>query len=158
MLGGFVFSARVSANVRIGLSDAMFESIRSDGTGITLDAATICFILGWLPFIVAWAVYNTAFTEWLVQVYFLTVFVFIVYPRKYERKNLKRLWFWKAMLVVALVLHPAIVVAVWFLDIWEKTKWHEATTMLIMIIAASVVEFPLLDKIVNCFRPVGESR
>jgi hypothetical protein len=134
----------------------MFESIKTDETGIKLDAATICFILGWLPFIVAWGEYNTAFTEWLVQTYFLTVFIFIVYPRIYERKNLKRLWFWKAMLLVAFVVHPTILTAMWFVDLWEKTKWHEATTMLTIIIIASAFETPLLYKIVDFFRSAQE--
>jgi len=135
----------------------MFEPITDDATGIKLDTATICFILGWAPFIIAWAEYNTAFTEWLVQAYFLTVFIFVVYPRKYQRKNLKGPWFWKAMLMVALVLHPAILAAMWFVDIWEKTKWHEATTMLTIILVALVIEALLLYKIVGFFRPQGDS-
>ena len=136
----------------------MFESIEPDDDGIGLNVATVCFVLGWLPFIIAWGKYNTAFTEWLVQTYFLTVFVLIVYPGQSERKNLKRLWLWKAMLVVALVLHPAILAALWFVDKWEKTKWHEARTMLTLILLAAVIEFPLLYKIVDFFRPPGESR
>ncbi len=133
----------------------MFERITDDETGIKLDAATICFVLGWAPFIVAWAEYNTAFTEWLVQAYFLTVFIFVVYPRRYERNNLKRPWFWKAMLVVALVVHPVILAAIWLVDIWEKTKWHEATTMLTVTLVALAIEAPLLYKIVGSFRPEG---
>ena len=131
----------------------MFECIDTDDNGIRLDAATICFVLGWLPFIIAWGEYNTAFTEWLVQVYFLTVFVFINYPRQYQKKNLMRVWFWKAMLVVALVVHPAILAGMWFVDVWEKTKWHEATTMLGICAFASVAEFAILGKIISLFRP-----
>ena len=136
----------------------MFESIETDDDGIKFNVATVCFVLGWLPFVIAWGEYNTAFTEWLVQTYFLTVFALIVYPRQSERKNFKRLWLWKAMLVVALVLHPAILAALWFVDKWEKTKWHEARTMLTLILLAAVIEFPLLYKIVDFFRPPGESR
>jgi peptidoglycan/LPS O-acetylase OafA/YrhL len=136
----------------------MFESIEPDDDGIKFNVATVCFVLGWLPFVITWGQYNTAFTEWLVQTYFLTVFVLIVYPRQFERKNLKRLWLWKAMLVVALVLHPAILAALSFVDKWEKTKWHEARTMLTLILLAGVIEFPLLYKIVDFFRPPGESR
>jgi len=136
----------------------MFESIRTDDNGIRPDAVTICLIVAWLPFIVAWGKYNTAFTGWLVQAYLLTVFMFIVYPRKYERRNLRRLWFWKAMLVVAFPVHPVILAAMWFIDVWEKTEWHEATTMLIIMVVASMIEAPLLYKIVDFFRPANESR
>lgn len=134
----------------------MFEYINKDDDGITLDAATICFVLGWVPFIIAWLVYNTAFTEWLVQVYFLTVFVFINYPRHYQKKNLKRMWFWKAMLIVAFVVHPAILAGMWYVDLWEKTQWHEATTMLSICALASVLEFVILDRIISHFQPAGE--
>jgi cyanate permease len=135
----------------------MFEFINDDDDGIGLNAPTICFVLGWLPFIIAWAEYNTVLTEWLVQVYFLTILIFIVYPTKYARKNVRQRWFWKAMLAVALVLHPVILVGMWFVDAWEKTKWHEATTMLSTALAALIVEALLLYKIVAFLSPVGET-
>jgi len=133
----------------------MFENINRDD-GIELDAASICFVLGWLPFVIAWGEYNTAFTEWLVQTYFITVMVFINYPRQYERKNLRRMWFWKAMLLVALVPHPVILAGMWFVDVSTKTKWHEAATMLSVCAVASILEFVVLNKIVNYFRPLDK--
>ena len=131
----------------------MFDYIKSEDDGSQLDAETIWFILGWLPFILAWGKYNTVFTEWLVQIYCRTGLGCIVYPRPYERKNIKRLWFWKAMMVVAFLLHPAIPACMWFVDIWEKTKWHEATTMVTMGLVALVIESSFVYKIVDFFRP-----
>jgi hypothetical protein len=135
------------------LSDVMFELLDDDDDGIGFNVPTICFALGWLPFIIAWGKYNTVLTEWLVQVYLLTAVIFVIYPWQYERKNLKQRWFLKAMVVVALTLHPAILVSVWFVDAWEKTRWHEVTTMEAIELAAMVVEGPLLYKIIGFFRP-----
>ncbi len=132
----------------------MFEQLNSDN-GITLDAATIFFILGWLPFIIAWGEYNTVLTEWLLQCYFVTIMVFINYPRHYERKNLRKLWFWKAMLVGLAVLHPAILAGMWFVDVSTKTKWHEGGTVLAVCAVALVVEFSFLYKIIKFFRPAN---
>jgi len=133
----------------------MFENINGND-GIELDALNICLLLGWVPFVIAWGHYNTAFTEWLVQTYFVTVMVFVNYPRWYEKRNLRRFWFWKAMLLVAVVLHPAILVAMWVVDVSTKTKWHEAATMLSVCAVAGIVEFPLLNKIVDYLRPVDK--
>ena len=129
----------------------MFEKINSDN-GIELDAASICFVFGWIPFVIAWGYYNTAFTEWLVQTYFITVMVFINYPRQYQRKNLRKMWFWKAIMLGALVLHPVVLAGMWFVDVSTKTKWHEATTMLSVCAVAGILEFVVLNKIVKYFR------
>jgi len=137
------------------VSEIMFENI-NDNDGIELDAVNICLLLGWVPFVIAWGLYNTAFTEWLVQTYFLTAMVFINYPRWYEKKNLGRSWFWKAMLLVAVVLHPAILAGMWLVDVSTKTKWHEAATMLSVCAVAGILEFPLLNKIVDYLRPVDK--
>jgi len=135
----------------------MFDYIKTEDDGIELNAATICFVVGWLPFILAWLEYNTAFTQWLVQAYFLTIFLFVVYPIKYERRNVRRPWLWKAMLVVAFPIHPAILAAMWLFDLWTKTQWHAARTMLAIVLAAGMIEFPLVYKIVNFFRPANET-
>jgi hypothetical protein len=138
------------------LNKNMFEQIEGDD-GIELDAATICFCLGWAPFVIAWVKYNTVFTEWLVQAYFMTVMVLINYPRVYERKNLRKRWFWKAMLCVAILLHPLVLAAMWFGDALSKTKWHDAATMLVSLSAAIIIEFAILGKVVSHFRPVNEA-
>jgi hypothetical protein len=135
----------------------MFDYIKRDDDEIEFNAPTICFIVGWLPFIIAWVEYNTAFTEFLVQAYFLTIFLFVVYPRKFERGNIRQVWFWKAMSVVALSVHPAILAAMYLFDVWTKTQWHAAKTMTTIVILASVIEFPLAQKIVNFFRPANET-
>jgi magnesium-transporting ATPase (P-type) len=130
----------------------MFENI-SNNDDLELDAVNICLFLGWVPFVIAWGQYNTAFTEWLVQTYFITFSVFINYPRWYEKKNLKKLWFWKAMLFVGLVPHPAILAGMWIVDVSTKTKWHAAATMLAICTVAVVLEFVILNKILDHFRP-----
>jgi magnesium-transporting ATPase (P-type) len=135
------------------MSEIMFENI-NDNHGIELDAVNICLLLGWIPFVIPWGLYNTAFTEWLVQTYFLTAMVFINYPRWYEKKNLGKSWFWKAMLFVAVVLHPAILAGMWLVDVSTRTKWHQAATMLSVCAVAGIVELPLLNRILDYFRPV----
>jgi magnesium-transporting ATPase (P-type) len=109
--------------------------------------------LGWVPFVIALGHYNTAFTEWLVQAYFITFSVFINYPRWYEKRNLRKSWFWKAMLLVALVPHPAILAVMWFVDVSTKTKWHATASMLAICAMAGVLDFVMLNKIVDHFRP-----
>jgi hypothetical protein len=135
----------------------MFDYIKKVDDEIEFNVPTVCFVVGWLPFIIAWGEYNTAFTEFLVQAYFLTIFLFVVYPRKYERRNVRRLWFWKAILVVAFPLHPAILAAMWLFDVWTKTQWHAARTVTTIIILASMIEVPLVQKIVNFFRPANDT-
>jgi len=135
----------------------MFESINGND-GIELDVVNICLFLGWVPFVIAWGQYNTAFTEWLVQAYFITFSVFINYLRWYEKRNLRKSWFWKAMLLVALVPHPAILAGMWMVDVSTKTKWHAAATMLLICALAVVLEFMILDKIVDHFRPAESAK
>ena len=133
-------------------SERMFENINGND-GLELDAVNICLFLGCVPFVIAWGHYNTAFTEWLFQTYFNTFMIFINYPRWYEKRNLRKPWFWKAMLLVALVLHPAILVGMWFVDVSTKTKWHDSATMLAIGAIACVLELVILNKIVDHFRP-----
>jgi hypothetical protein len=133
----------------------MFENI-NDNDGIEFDAVNICLFLGWVPFVIAHGHYNTAFTEWLVQAYFLTFMVFINYPRWYEKRNLNKAWLWKALAVTALVLHPAILTGMWLVDVWTKTQWHDAATMLSVCAAGVILEGPILNKIFNYFRPVDK--
>jgi magnesium-transporting ATPase (P-type) len=130
----------------------MFENINGND-GLELDAVNICLFLGCVPFVIAWGHYNTAFTEWLFQTYFNTFMIFINYPRWYEKRNLRKPWFWKAMLLVALVLHPAILAGMWFVDVSTKTNWHDAATMLAIGAIAVVLELVILNKIVDHFRP-----
>ena len=133
----------------------MFEDIdRNDE--LEVDAINVCLFLGWVPFVIAWAHYNTAFTEWLVQTYFITFSVFINYPRWYEKRNLRKLWFWKAMVLVGLVLHPAILAAMWVVDASTKTQWHAAATMIFICTMAIILEFSILGKIFGYFRPVDK--
>jgi hypothetical protein len=135
----------------------MFGYISPDNRGIDLDAPAICFVVGWTPFLIAWVEYNTAFTEFLVQAYFLTIFLFVVYPRKYERRNIKQLWFWKAMLVGAFPLHSVTLAAMWLFDVWDKPKWGSGRTVLGIVVVAVMIEGPLVSKIVNFFRPENET-
>ncbi len=134
----------------------MFEQIKSGDDGISFDAPTICFALGWLPFIIAWAVYNTAFTEWLVQTYFITIMVFINYPRWYERKNLAKAWFWKGMSVAFIAIHPVILSLMWLADLSTKSQWHDSATMTSICAITGILEFAILDRILNFFRPARE--
>jgi hypothetical protein len=50
--------------------------------------------------------------------------VFINLRRWYEKKKLRKLWFWKAMLEVALVLHPAITSLA---ALWQLSNFTAAT-------------------------------
>jgi hypothetical protein len=134
----------------------MFEQTENGNDGISVDAATICFVLGWLPFIIVWGIYNTAFTEWLVQTYFITVMILINYPRRYERKNFSKRWFWKAMLLVAVVVHPAVLTAMWFVDVSTKTRWHESATVLSICAVTVILEFVILHGILRFFRPASD--
>jgi peptidoglycan/LPS O-acetylase OafA/YrhL len=133
----------------------MFEKI-NDNDGLELDAVNICLFLGCVPFVIAWGHYNTAFTEWLFQTYFNTFMIFINYPRWYEKKNLRRSWFWRAMALVAVTLHPAILAGMWFVDVSTKTEWHDTATVLAVGAVAVVVELVIFNKIVNYFRPGDE--
>jgi len=133
----------------------MFENSDRDDE-LELDAVEICLFLGCIPFVIAWGHYNTVFTEWLFQTYFNSYLVFVSYPRQYQRRNLRRLWFWKAMVLVALVLHPAVLAAMWFIDASTKTKWHASATVIFIATMAMIVEFVALNKIVKYFRPVDE--
>jgi hypothetical protein len=135
----------------------MFDYLKANDDGIRLDAVMICFCLGCVPLVIAWGQYNTAFTEWLLQTYFMSFMVFIDYPRRYQRRNLRRAWFWKAMLLAAIVLHPAILAGMWFVDVSTKTKWHDTATIVSICVMASILEFAVLAKIVSYFRPKEEA-
>ena len=54
-------------------------------------------------------------------------------------------------------VHLPIITTMWFVDVWEKTEWHEATTMLGIMLVALVIEASPLYKIVAFFRPAEES-
>jgi len=134
----------------------MFEQIKSGDSGISLDTPTICLIIGWVPFIIAWGHYNTAFTEWLVQAYFITGMLFINYPRHYERKSLGKAWFRKAILLAFVLPHPAILSLMWFIDVAAKSKWREAATMMSVCAVTFVLDGVVLLKIVKFFRPASD--
>ena len=133
----------------------MFEKI-NENDGLELDAVNICWFLGCVPFVIAWGHYNTAFTEWLFQTYFNTFMIFINYPRWYEKRNLRKPWFWKAMLLAAVVLHPMILAVMWLVDVSTKTEWHDTATVLAVGALAVVLELVILNRVVSYFRPVDE--
>jgi hypothetical protein len=137
-------------------SKLMFESI-SDNDDLELDAVNICLFLGCVPFVIAWGHYNTVFTEWLFQTYFNSFMIFINYPRWYEKRNLRKLWFWKAMLLVALLLHPAILAGMWFVDVSTKTEWHDSASALSVAAVAIVLELLILNRIFDYLRPGDEA-
>lgn len=135
----------------------MFEQIKNGDDGISLDAPTVCFVLAWIPFIIAWAYYNTVLSEWLVQTYFITIMLFINYPRQYARKSLSKAWFRKAMILSFVVMHPAILSLMWFVDVSTKTQWHASRTMLSICAVSFILEATLLLRIVKAFQPVAEN-
>jgi peptidoglycan/LPS O-acetylase OafA/YrhL len=146
---------RATRPTTILTSEIMFEKI-NDNDGLELDAVNICLFLGRVPFVIAWGHYNTASTEWLFQTYFNTFMIFINYPRWYEKRNFRKLWFWKAMLLAAVVLHPTILAGMWFVDVSTKTEWHDTATVLSVGAVAGVLEVVILNRFFNYFRPVDK--
>ena len=137
----------------------MFEDINgNDNDEFKFDAVNICLLVGWAPFVIAWGEYNSAFTEWLVQAYFLTFMVFINFPRWYEKRNLNKSWFWRALALTFGVVHPVILAGMLLVDVWTKTEWHEGATVLSICAVGAILELAVFNKILNYFRPeTGET-
>src|SRR5690348_3511630 len=71
------------------------------------------FYIGSVPFGVLWVHHNSRQTAFALQAYLVTAFVFVYEPFRNEKLNVRKRWYWKAMIIGGIIMHPALMLALW---------------------------------------------
>src|SRR6185437_3975148 len=117
------------------------------------DPITIVFYCGLAPFAVAWWIRNSLATGFALEAYLITCCVFVVDPFEMRKKYVTQRWFWRIMLRAVVVVHPIILVGLWFLDKLHPVFVDGTGTIFLMAIVIAAAEIGVLAGIVKHLRP-----
>lgn len=109
--------------------------------------------LGAIPFAALWIAHNSFWRGFALQLYFITTFVFAYYPFRKEKEDAKKWWYWKAMLVGGILIHPALMLALWNLDGAHPDLVTGAGGLFGITFLVAVLESIMIGSIVNRYRP-----
>ncbi|HXX43310.1 MAG TPA: hypothetical protein VEJ38_01180 [Candidatus Acidoferrales bacterium] len=117
------------------------------------DPVTIIFYCGLVPFAVAWWIRNSLATGFAMEAYLVTCCVFIVDPFEMRKERVRQRWYWRIMLRAGLIVHPPVLIGLWFLDKTHSVFVGGTGTIFLMALVISVCEIAILGEIVKRFQP-----
>jgi hypothetical protein len=145
----------------------MFERLNEKNTFIESLEALVYLIrenpvrsiiyCGALPFAVLWIRRNSMFNGFALQAYFVTTFVFAYEPFRNEKREVKRWWFWKAMLMGGIPIHTLFLGGMWYLDRTYGSFVISGATLFSLVFATAVLESIVLGNFVKRFLPAREA-
>ncbi len=116
------------------------------------DPITIIFYCGLAPFVVAWWIRNSLATGFAMEAYLVTCCVFIVDPFEMRKEYVRQRWYWRIMLRAGLIVHPPVLIGLWFLDKTHSVFVDGTGTIFLMALAISVAEIVILGETVKRFQ------
>lgn len=136
----------------------MFEDSLSQGgwvDSLRANPALALVYLGLVPFAILWILHNSLWTGFAMQLYLVTAFVFVLEPFAHEKPNLRKRWFWKAMLTRGAPIHLLFMGGLWCLDARYPIFVTGTGTVFFMLIVVGGVEATQVSLIVDRSRPKG---
>jgi hypothetical protein len=140
----------------------MFEDTLSQGgwlDSLRENPPLVLVYLGGIPFSIPWILHpwylfhSSLWTGFVMQVYWITAFVFVLRPFDTERANIKKRWFWKAMLTQGALLHLLFMGGLLFLDAKFPLFIGGTGTVFLMVVVVAGVEATHMKSIVDRSRP-----
>jgi hypothetical protein len=120
------------------------------------DPITVAFYCGCVPFGLAWAVYRSLKTGFALEAYFITCAVFVLNPFEFRQQDVKQRWFWKIILRTGAVIHPLLLIGLWFLDSTYPVFVTGTGTIFFMAFIVAMAEIIVLGETVRRVRPDDE--
>lgn len=119
------------------------------------DPITTILYCGLAPFAIAYWIHNSLATSFAMEAYLVSCCVFVVDPFEMRKKYVKQRWYWRIMLRAGLLIHPPVLIGLWFLDRAYPIFYDATGTIFVMAIAIAASEIGILAAIVRRFRPGG---
>jgi hypothetical protein len=145
----------------------MFERLNEKNTFVESLEALIYLIkenpvrsvvyFGAIPFAIPWILHNSVTNGFALQAYFVTTFVFALEPFRNKKLEVKKWWFWRAMLIGGIPIHPLFLYGMWYLDRTNTSFVNGAATLFLLVLVAGVLESIILGNVVNRFLPARDA-
>jgi hypothetical protein len=136
--------------------NSFVESVQAFVYLIKTNPVRSLFYIGSVPFGILWVRHNSRPTAFALQAYLITVFVFAYEPFRNEKQNVKKRWFWKAILIGGILMHPALMLALWNLDGAHPSLVTGGGGVFGVTFLVAVLESIMIGSIVNRYRPKDE--
>lgn len=120
------------------------------------DPIATAFYCGSAPFGLLWVLYQAVWTAFLLQAYVITMAVFVLDPFDARPQRAKQRGFWRAMLLSGVIVHPALLFGLWYLDSAHPNLVEGWVTLFTVAFVIAVVELVVLGEIVDRLRPSEE--
>jgi len=144
----------------------MFERLNEKNTFLESLEALIYLIkenpvrsiiyCGAIPFGWFWIRHDSMISTFALQAYFVTTFVFVYEPFRNKKPDVTKWWFWKAMLMGGIPIHPLFLVGMWHLDGIFSSFVISGATLFLVVFVVAVLEFIILSNFVNRFLPARD--
>ena len=119
------------------------------------DPITVIFYCGLAPFAVVWWIHQGLATGYALEAYLVSCCVFIVDPFEMRQEYVKQQWYWRIMLRAGLIVHPLVLIGLWFVDKSHSVFVDGTGTIFFMALVISVAETAILRQIVEHYRPAN---
>ena len=143
---------------QVGNKSLLGESLEALTYLIKANPVSAFFYGGAIPFGALWIAHNSVRTAFALQAYCVTTLVFLDDPFRTEKENVKKWWFWKAMLGGGALVHPFVLAGIWSLDAGHPAVAARAIELFSIAAVAAALEVIILGLIVDRRRPTEQRR
>jgi hypothetical protein len=126
----------------------MFEYVNQKRDPIAIIFYFVAGVFGLL-----WGIYPSLLTGFMGEAYLITCLIYVVIPFEFQKREVKQLWFWKAMLGAGALIHLPLMLLLWFLDVSFPVLLAGILPMFIVGAVIGVPETMIFSWIVEHYRP-----